>query len=224
MPAYYPIFVDIRGRNCLVFGGDHEGERKVEYLRDCGGQVTLFAEQASAHLEELANQGRIRWIKRRYQPGDLEDAWIVIVADTSDPEANEAIAREARERNVLLNVMDVTPLCTFIAPAVINREDVTVAVSTAGTSPALARRLRERLSDHEYCQCLRWADMGPILADIRADIRARNLPVTPDEWQECMTEDILDLFESGEREQARRKLFKALEEKAASKSRDSVKG
>ena len=89
----------------------------------------------------MARSGEIEWVKRRYQPGDLAGAWIVIVADTSDPAINDAISVEAAERNVLLNVMDVTHLCTFIAPALIQREDVTVAVSTAGTSPALGAAL-----------------------------------------------------------------------------------
>ncbi len=214
MPAYYPVYLDIRGRNCLVFGGDHEGERKARYLLDCGGKVTLYGVEATEGLEDLASQGRILWEKRGYRPGDLEGAWVVIVADTSDPDVNEEISREAAEHGVLLNVMDVTPLCTFIAPSVVQREDVTVAVSTAGTSPALARRLRERMNDRDYCQCLRWADMGPMLAQARTDLRARDLTVSPQEWQESITDEILETFESGERDRARRLLMEALESKA----------
>ena len=105
-----------------------------------------------------------------------------------------------------------------VAPSIIQREDVTVAISTAGTSPALARRLRERVSDHETCQCMRWADLGPTLADVRTDIRARNLPVTPNEWQEVMTEELLEVFESGEHDRARRMLIQGLEAKAAAKA------
>lgn len=219
MPAYYPLYLDIRGRSCLVIGGNHEGERKARYLLECGGIVTLLSPAATEGLEKLAASGSIAWERRGYHSGDLEGTWVVIVADTSSAEMNEAIASEARRRNVLLNVVDVSPLCTFIAPAVIHREDVTVAVSTAGTSPALARRLRERISDRDYCRCLRWADIGPILADVRTDIRARNLSVTPDEWQECITDEVLEVFESGERDRARRMLMQALEGKAAARVR-----
>ena len=218
MPRYYGVFVDIQGRRCVVFGGDaHEAQRKVNYLLDCGGDVTVYCPEAriSKHLQTLANSREISWIKRKYRPGDLEDAWLVIVADTSDNEINKAISHEAAQRNVLLNVMDVTHLCTFIAPALIQREDVTVAVSTAGTSPALARRLRERMSDHEYCQCLQWADLGPILADVRTDVRSRKLPVTPDDWAESITEKMLDAFQRGNPDQARQLLVSALEERAA---------
>ena len=139
MPRYYGIFLDVQDRLSLVFGGDaHEGQRKVQYLLDCGANVRLFCpnEETSPGLKKLADAGSIDWVQRKYEPGDLEGAWIAIVADTSSTEINEAISAEAKERNVLLNVMDVTPLCTFIAPALIQRNDVTVAVSTAGSSPA----------------------------------------------------------------------------------------
>ena len=221
MPAYYPLYLDIRGRNCLVFGGDgHEAERKVRYFLECGGSVKFFApeDETSDGLKALADAGKVEWVTRKYASGDLEGAWIVVVADTSDQDTNEAVGEEARERNVLLNVMDVTPLCTFIAPSIIHRADVTVAISTAGTSPALARRLRERMNDTSYCQCLRWSDLGPILADVRTDIRARGLKVTPPEWQEVMTDEILDIYESGDHDRAKRLLTQGLEAKDAEKA------
>ncbi|MCH8114994.1 MAG: bifunctional precorrin-2 dehydrogenase/sirohydrochlorin ferrochelatase, partial [Chloroflexi bacterium] len=145
MPRYYGIYLDVKSRLGIVFGGDaHEGQRKVKYLLECGANVKLFSpdNEISGTLRELADSGEIEWTQRKYQPGDLAGAWVVIVADTSSKETNEAISTEARERNILLNVMDVTPLCTWIAPSLIQRNDVTVAVATDGTSPALARRLR----------------------------------------------------------------------------------
>ena len=217
MPRYYGVFVDVQSRRCLVFGGDpHEGERKVKYLLECGAEVTLFSpeDDTSDNLGEMARSGEIDWVKRGYRNGDLAGAWVVIVADTSDPEINQAISIEAAERNILLNVMDVTHLCTFIAPALIQRQDVTVAVSTAGTSPALARRLRERISDHDYCRCLQWADMGPMLADVRKDVRSRELPVTPDDWAQSITDDMLSAFQNGDPDAARDMLVEALEHRA----------
>ena len=217
MPRYYGVFIDVQDRRCLVFGGDpHEGERKVKYLLECGAKVTLFSPESdtSANLRAMASSGEIKWIKRRYQDGDLAGAWVVIVADTSNADINEAISAEATERNILLNVMDVTHLCTFIAPALIQRQDVTVAVSTAGTSPALARRLRERISDHGYCRCLQWADMGPMLTEVRKDVRSRELPVTPDDWAHSITDEMLLVFQNGDLEAARKMLVDALEERA----------
>ncbi len=217
MPRYYPIFLDVQDRKAVVFGGDHEAERKARYLVECGANVTLFSaeSQLNAGLQELANCGSINWERRGYRPGDLEGAWLAIVADTSDDETNLSIYKEARDRNVVLNVMDVTHLCTFIAPAIVQRNDVTVAVSTAGTSPALARRLRERMSDTQHCRCLEWADMGPTLAEVRADVRSRRVPVTPDDWQESMTDDLLEQFKGGDGAGAKAELTRRLETRGA---------
>ena len=139
MPRYYPIFLDVQDRKAVVFGGNHEAERKVRYLdrvrRQCDPRGPGIG--IDSRLQEMTSCGSIDWLPRGYRPGDLEGAWLAIVADTSDDETNRSIHEEARDRNVVLNVMDVTNLCTFIAPAIIHRNDVTVAVSTAGTSPAL---------------------------------------------------------------------------------------
>lgn len=214
MPRYYGIYLDVKERLGIVFGGNaHEGERKVKYLLECGANVKLYSpdDEISEALRELAGTGEIEWVDRKYQPGDLAGGWVVIVADTASQETNEAISKEAAERNILLNVMDVTPLCTWIAPSLIQRNDVTVAVSTGGSSPALARRLRERMSDHDYCQCLRWADMGPLLADARVEQRSRDLKVTPSQWAQSITDKMLEIFESGEADRVRTMLIDALE-------------
>jgi precorrin-2 dehydrogenase/sirohydrochlorin ferrochelatase len=215
------MYLDVQERLGIVFGGDaHEGQRKVKYLLECGANVKLFSpeDEISPALRTMADAGEIEWAKRTYQAGDLAGAWVVIVADTSSMDTNEAVFAEAAERNILLNVMDVTPLCTWIAPALIQRNDVTVAVSTAGNSPALARRLRERMSDKESCQCLRWADMGPMLANVRVEQRARDLKVTPNQWAESITDQMLEIFESGDADKARSMLVSALEQHdAASK-------
>ena len=220
MPRYYPIFLDVQDRKAVVFGGDHEAERKVRYLVECGANVTLVSPESelTSLLQEMTSCGSIDWLPRGYRTGDLEGAWLAIVADTSDDETNRAIHEEARDRNVVLNVMDVTHLCTFIAPAIIHRNDVTVAVSTAGTSPALARRLRERMSDTEHCRCLQWADMGPLLAKVRTDVRARRVPVTPDDWQDSMTDDLLERFGSGDETGAKAELTCRLETRGSKRN------
>lgn len=192
MPRYYPIFLDIKDRACFVFGGDAEAERKVRYLVDCGGAVTLFSPAASTTegLKALAGDGALTWRRRAYRAGDLEGAWLAVVMDTSNAARNQRVFDEARERNIVLNTTDVPHLCTFIAPAIVQRNDVTVAVSTAGTSPALARKLRQEMSSPD-CRCLRWADVGPVLAQARQEVRAGKVVVCPETWQEHMTEEWL---------------------------------
>ncbi len=198
MPRYYGIYLDVQDRLGMVFGGDaHEGERKVNYLLECGAKVKLFSpeDEISDDLRTKADSGEIEWVNRKYQAGDLDGAWIVIVADTSSMETNEAIFKEAADRNILLNVMDVTPLCTWIAPSLIQRNDVTVSISTAGTSPALARRLREEMSA-DSCSCLRWANVGPVLRDARKKIRGEGIVCCPEKWQDFMTAEWLEEAES----------------------------
>ena len=116
MPPYYPVFLDIRGRRCVVIGGGELGEEKVDRLVDYGADTVVIAPQLTENLTGMAGRGEITWIDRGYRDGDLEGAFIAIVADASDSEVNEAVSAEAGERNVPLNVNDVTHLCTWIAP------------------------------------------------------------------------------------------------------------
>ena len=140
----------------------------------------------------------------------MERAFIAIAA-TDDDAMNREIAREAEERNVLLNVVDVTHLCTFIAPSVARRGEVTVATSTGGASPALARTFREKI---ERSRILEYADLAPLLSDARAHLKRERLKVSPDHWQDCITEELLDMAQSGPTQEAYDKLVCGLMSKA----------
>ena len=194
MPRYYPAFIDVRGRNCLVIGGGPLGEEKVVKLLECNAKVIVIAPEVTPAVEKLAAQGQVEWLMREYRTGDLAQAFIAI-ASTDDDDTDRQISAEAEERNVLLNVVDVTHLCTFIAPSVARRGEVTVATSTGGASPALARTFREKL---ESSRILEFADLAPILARGRAELRHRGLRVPPDHWQRCITEELLDIVQSGD--------------------------
>ena len=194
MPRYYPAFIDVRGRNCLVIGGGPLGEEKVVKLLECNAKVIVIAPEVTPAVEKLAAEGQVEWLMREYRTGDLAQAFIAI-ASTDDDDTDRQIYAEAEERNVLLNVVDVTHLCTFIAPSVARRGEVTVATSTGGASPALARTFREKL---ESSRILEFADLAPILARGRAELRHRGLRVPPDHWQRCITEELLDIVQSGD--------------------------
>ena len=194
MPRYYPAFIDVRGRNCLVIGGGPLGEEKVVKLLECNAKVIVIAPEVTPAVEKLAAEGQVEWLMREYRTGDLAQAFIAI-ASTDDDDTDRQISAEAEERNVLLNVVDVTHLCTFIAPSVARRGEVTVATSTGGASPALARTFREKL---ESSRILEFADLAPILARGRAELRHRGLRVPPDHWQRCITEELLDIVQSGD--------------------------
>ena len=174
MPLYYPVFLDLRGRRVVVIGGGEMGEEKVTRLLPYGAQVVVVSPDVTDEVTGLAEDGQIEWIKRPYRRGDLEGAFIAIVADTSDDAVNRAVSEEARERNVPLNVADVTDLCTWITPSVARRGEVIVATSTGGASPALARRFREILngecrleSRHELMD---FADLAPLLSEARLQV------------------------------------------------------
>ena len=206
MPRYYPAFIDVRGRTCVVIGGGALGEEKVVKLLECDACVTVIAPEVTSMVEELAGEGKIEWLNRQYEPGDLAPAFIAI-ASTEDDEIDRQIYAEAEERNVLLNVVDVTHLCTFIAPSVARRGEVTVATSTGGASPALARTFREKL---ESSRILEYADLAPVLARGRAALRHRGLRVPPDHWQTCITEDLLNTVQNGGEDTAYRMLIDGL--------------
>ena len=194
MPRYYPAFIDVRDRRCVVIGGGELGEEKVVKLLECNARVTVIAPEVTSVVREMAAEGKVEWLMRQYTPGDLASAFIAIASTDSD-ELNRQIYAEAEERNVLLNVVDVTHLCTFIAPSVARRGEVTVATSTGGASPALARTFRERL---EKSRILEYADLAPLLARGRAELRRRRLKVAPDHWQSCITEELLDIVQQGD--------------------------
>ena len=206
MPRYYPAFIDVRGRDCVVVGGGELGEEKVVKLMECDASVVVVSSEVTERVRELADEGAVEWIRRDYEYGDLERAFIAI-ANTGDSEMDRLIYKEAEERNVILNVVDVTHLCTFIAPSVARRGEVTVATSTGGASPALARTFREKL---EGSRILEYADLAPVLADARAELRRRGLRASPDHWQACITEELLDTVQAGESDRAYRTLLAGL--------------
>ena len=206
MPRYYPAFIDVRHRNCVVIGGGPLGEEKVTKLLECGAQVTVVSPNITGPVEDLYRSGEILWVRRAYRAGDLETAFIAIAA-TDDDDLNRQIAHEADERNVLLNVVDVTHLCTFIAPSVARRGEVTIATSTGGASPALARTFREKL---ESSRIIEYADLAPVLARARSELRRRGMKVAPNHWQTCITEDLLNTVQSGDDEAAYASLIDGL--------------
>lgn len=144
---FYIACLKLTGRRCLVVGGGEVGLEKVEGLLACSGAVTLIAPEAVPELERLADEGSIRWQKREYAGReDLEGTFMVIAA-TDDTEVNIRIFDEAEDRAMLVNVVDVPPLCNFILPAIVRSGPLAIAISTAGASPALAKRMKAEIAD-----------------------------------------------------------------------------
>jgi precorrin-2 dehydrogenase / sirohydrochlorin ferrochelatase len=142
----YVACLRLQGRRCVVAGGGEVGLEKVEGLLACGADVTLVAPSAVAALEDYAREGSISWERRRYRPTDL-DATFLAIAATDDTDVNIAVYEEAERRAMLVNVVDVPPLCNFILPAIVRTGPLAIAISTAGASPALAKRLKREIAD-----------------------------------------------------------------------------
>lgn len=142
---YYPVNLDIHDRSCLVVGGGRVGTRKVLGLLDCGARVTLISPDATETLNALAAENRIVWHQRRFSPGDVKGHFLVIGA-TDDEPLNRQVHTDAEDHMLLCNIADRPEICNFILPAVIRRGDLSLAISTAGRSPAFAKHLRKTLA------------------------------------------------------------------------------
>jgi precorrin-2 dehydrogenase/sirohydrochlorin ferrochelatase len=171
MSKYYPVCLDIKGRKCLVVGGGRVAERKVKGLLASYGQVTVISPELTENLLTLVDQGHVVWQKKCYQHGDLKDFFLVIAA-TDDRTVQVGVYSEAEQFGILLNVADVPEKCNFILPALVNRGDLTIAVSTSGKSPALAKQLRQELEKGFGPEYSKLAD---ILGLIRPVVLARGL-------------------------------------------------
>ncbi|HLY49335.1 MAG TPA: bifunctional precorrin-2 dehydrogenase/sirohydrochlorin ferrochelatase [Solirubrobacteraceae bacterium] len=143
---FYIACLRLSRRRCVVVGGGDVGLEKVEGLLACDAEVTLIAPEAQPELVQLALEGSIRWEQRAYEPTDLDGALLAIAA-TDDTEVNIRVFEDAEARSMLVNVVDVPPLCNFILPAIVRTGPLAVAISTAGASPALAKRMKREIGE-----------------------------------------------------------------------------
>ena len=204
---YYPVFLNVKGKKCVVVGGGQVALRKIKVLVEHGADVEVISPDLCAELVKLAESGEIRALVREYQAGDLQNSFVAIAA-TGSSRINQRVVAEARRRAVLVNVVDDAEHSDFIVPSYFCRGGVTVAVSTGGKSPALARKIRSRLEKEigdEY------ALLAHLIAEARAEVRQRKIEIDGDGWQEALDLDLLlDLLRKGEKERAKAALISNL--------------
>jgi siroheme synthase-like protein len=207
LPTYYPIFMNISGKKCVVAGGGEVALRKVKTLLGHGASVKVISLDLCSELGQLAESGEISVLQRSYRAGDLQDAVIAIVA-TDDSNTNLEVVKEAQRRAVLVNVVDDAESSDFIVPSCMRRGDVTIAISTAGRSPALARKIRTRLEKDfgdEY------ASLALLIDEVRAEVKRWGIEVDGNAWQEALDLDLLsDLLRRGDNEKAKATLLSNL--------------
>ena len=144
MKSLFPMFVKLDGRRVLVVGAGRVGEPKIRGLLPTGAKIRVIAREASEAVREWARNGEIALEERGFVLSDLDNVFLIVVA-TSSRDLNELIFGEAQSRRILCNVVDVPEQCDFYYPAVVQRGDLQIAVSTAGQSPSLAQRIRQQL-------------------------------------------------------------------------------
>jgi len=198
--AYYPMFLKISRKKCVVVGGGWVARRKVRALLEYGAGVEVISPDPCPELNKLGETGEIKVLRRRYQSGDLQGAFLAIAA-TDNRALNRQVVKEAKDKAVLVNVIDDLENSDFIVPSYVRRGALTIAVSTAGRSPALARKIRTRLEKElgdEYASLVR------LVGEVRAEVRRQGIKVTGDDWQEALDLDLMiDLLKRGDDQKAK---------------------
>jgi uroporphyrin-III C-methyltransferase/precorrin-2 dehydrogenase/sirohydrochlorin ferrochelatase len=216
MPFKYPVALELAGRRCVVIGGGEIGEHKARGLLEADAEVTVIAPDFSEGLEQMASAGALDLVRREYRDGDLEGAFVAIAA-TDDRAINKEIFEDAQKAGVLLNAVDDNEHCHFAIPSIVRRGDFLVGISTGGKAPALAKRLRRRLS----------REFGPAygtLVEILGRIREELLPHRPDfdrwaeSWQRALDTDLAGLVANGNTKEVERIVREALIEERPGKT------
>ena len=225
---YYPIFLDVRDKPVLLVGGGHVADEKLGKLVDHGANVTIVAPDLIAPVRAFVEAGRARWEQREFRAGDTAGSFLVMVA-TDNGTVNRTVADEARANNILVNAADDAANCDFILPSLVRRGEIAIAASTGGTSPAMARWLRERLEEFMSDDVLHLAEL---LAEVRREVRVgdaacaatctraetpppllcKECPnrIPADRWQEAIDTELMTLINLGDREAARAHLVASL--------------
>lgn len=191
-----------------MVGGGEVALRKVKMLLECGGKVTVIGPKPHPEMLKLSAEGAIHLVQRDYEAGDLKGA-IIAVAGTNAKEINRKVANEARKEGVLINVVDDPEQSDYIVPSLFRRGDLTVAISTGGTSPALARKIRTRL---EQKMGEEYASLLSLIGEVRSILKKSGQIVSADAWQSALDLDsLIELVRAGDREKAKIDLLARLD-------------
>lgn len=212
---YYPVFLDIAGKPVVVIGGGNIALQKLEGLVDAGADITLIAPDVLPEVQAYIDGGQVMHIKRDWQAGDVDGYFLAFVA-TDDRSTNGVITEEGRANRIWVNAVDDVPNCDFIMPGIVRKGDITLAISTAGKSPAMARKLREDitefLSDDD-------ATLLELAGQVRTELRDANIPVpacercgrtSNDVWNVALDAETRNMARSGDAEGAKARMKKLL--------------
>jgi precorrin-2 dehydrogenase/sirohydrochlorin ferrochelatase len=201
---YYPAYLDLRERPCVVVGGGAVAERKAVALLEAGASVTLISPALTPKLHDLSESGKITHIQKQYEEKDLSGASLVVAA-TGSAEVNTRVASACRKKHILVNVATPPEESSFIVPSVVERGDLLIAISTSGTSPALAKKVRQEIEQ-------RYGTEYELFLEKLSAIRKRVLEEITDEnkrrqvFQAIVDSDVLDLIGQGQTHAAEQRM------------------
>ena len=199
----YPVCLNIEGKECIVVGGGSVAERKVMTLIESGAEVTVISPYLTSKLQELVEEKNIRHISSIYADEFIERPFLIIAA-TDDQDTNRKVYQYAKTNNILVNVVDDPELCTFLAPAIVRRGDLTISVSTSGKSPLLSRRIKEDIESKygpEYAELVRL--MGEMRSEIIVKYSSSKDRLKA--FSKILDSDILDILADGDYDKAKGK-------------------
>jgi len=204
---YYPAFLNLRGKHCVVVGAGEVALRKIRMLLDCGAKVTVVSPTTCREVSGLAKAGAVELRRRSYRRGDLKSTALVVSA-TNRKGINQAVVEEARKKKVLINVVDDPGRSDFIVPSSLRRGGLTIAVSTSGMSPALARKIRMKL---EADFGTAYVSLLELVEEIRSQLREKKMRVRAETWQKALDLDrLIDFVRNGRTEEAKEILLRNL--------------
>jgi uroporphyrin-III C-methyltransferase/precorrin-2 dehydrogenase/sirohydrochlorin ferrochelatase len=197
---YYPVFLDLDGQPAVVLGGGRFAAEKAAALQEAGARVTVISGRFGAPIAALVANGSIDAIRRDYQPGDLAGARLVVDA-SEDETVNAQAWQEAEDAGILINVVDRPAQCRFIAPAIVRRDPLLIAISTGGESPFLASALRARL---ERWLGREWGPFTALVGRVRRGLRERGVPLQEQTraYRRLLNSDVRDLLIAGREAEA----------------------
>lgn len=205
--SYYPIFLNVTGRRCVVIGGGQVALRKVKALLEHKADIKVISPDLCSELVELAGEEKITVVQRHYRRSDLRGALLAIAA-TDNNDINSKVATDSRETGVPVNIVDNAAESDFILPSYLRRGGITIAISTSGMSPALAQKIRVRLEDDFGTE---YASLALLIEEVRSEVKQQGIKVSRDDWQKALDLDLLiDLLKKNNKAQAKAILLNKL--------------
>ena len=197
--VFYPMFVDIEGRRCLVVGGGPIGTEKAQKLVEHGASIRLVAPTITDQLRTMVADGQIaEYHARAYDPSDLDGCFLVISGTNLDA-INRMVWQDAEAAGVICNIVDVPILCNFIVPSIVRRGELAVAISTGGASPVVAKHIRREI---EGTYGPEWEALVDLLRELRDELKLRylDMPSRRDAVERLMATDVIARLADGDSE------------------------